>query len=682
MTDWGRAVRRIAGAAATAAMLVPGAAHAVPSWTADPLPVFPRTADEGAGTTSNRAEAVGMSDRGEVVVLLDRITDTTNDLAIAARPPGGAVGAPQTVTTESRSAAALAVAPDGTVLVVWASGAPARLRYAVRPPGGVVGPAQDVPGGDRYYAGLHVASDAAGTMTIAWASSTGPETVVKALRRSAGGTFGAVEPLSGTNGTQDVDLAVNAQGDVLVAFGEGFHVNAALRPAGASAFSPAVQIGADGAGGIGGIAAALGRDGSAGVVWWQYLDDGSGGGNQTRVRAVVRRPSGVFSARQSVSAPANPALFFGDIDLAFDANGGAEALWMRESGSSYILERAVLAPGATAFGPPLDLGEGTTGLFDVSLAADAQGRLLSTYRTAPSPPYLLKVGVQPDAATAPTVVLGAPGSDVQDPVLAADGRGNGAVAFTDSRYHGNPGDPPNAVRVVGFDGAGPLLDGLQLPAGGVAGDALSFGVAPLDVWSPVASTRWSFGDGATADTATPAHVYAAAGSYPVSVTATDARGNATTSATANAVITARPVVPPPADVTPPRISGLSLLRSRFRVGAAPTAVSARAAAGTVFRLTLDEGATVRIVIARELPGRRVRGRCRATGPRTARRCTRVVAKGTLTRVLPAGAARVAFSGRIGRRALAVGRYRATISATDAAGNRRTVKPLRFRVVRR
>jgi hypothetical protein len=43
---------------------------------------------------------------------------------------------------------------------------------------------------------------------------------------------------------------------------------------------------------------------------------------------------------------------------------------------------------------------------------------------------------------------------------------------------------------------------------------------------------------------------------------------------------------------------------------------------------------------------------------------------------------VAFSGRLGRRRLAAGRYRALLSATDAAGNRNRPARLAFRIARR
>jgi hypothetical protein len=56
--------------------------------------------------------------------------------------------------------------------------------------------------------------------------------------------------------------------------------------------------------------------------------------------------------------------------------------------------------------------------------------------------------------------------------------------------------------------------------------------------------------------------------------------------------------------------------------------------------------------------------------------------GTLTRRgLPAGRAFVAFSGRIGRRKLGRGRYRAAVVASDAAGNASRAATVGFAVVR-
>ncbi|MBJ7457126.1 MAG: hypothetical protein JHC74_13810 [Thermoleophilia bacterium] len=102
----------------------------------------------------------------------------------------------------------------------------------------------------------------------------------------------------------------------------------------------------------------------------------------------------------------------------------------------------------------------------------------------------------------------------------------------------------------------------------------------------------------------------------------------------------------------------------------------RRVAGTLVAFGTDRAATVTFRVARRVAGRRAAGRCRplARAPRTAPRCTRIApVRGSFTRPVPAGATRLAFSGRIGGRALAPGVYelRATPRADGLSG--RTAK---------
>lgn len=170
------------------------------------------------------------------------------------------------------------------------------------------------------------------------------------------------------------------------------------------------------------------------------------------------------------------------------------------------------------------------------------------------------------------------------------------------------------------------------------------------------------------------------------------------------------------DRVPPVLSKLSMSRRRFRVGRAPTARSAarkrrRAPVGTSFRYTLSERSTVRISIAAAKRGVKIRRRgalrCGAATRRNRRtllrqllrskpslrgralrralrkrRCT-VYGKGRALVRAGRGPGRVKtpFSGRIGRRALRPGLHRATLTATDPAGNHSRPRRVRFRVVR-
>jgi hypothetical protein len=141
------------------------------------------------------------------------------------------------------------------------------------------------------------------------------------------------------------------------------------------------------------------------------------------------------------------------------------------------------------------------------------------------------------------------------------------------------------------------------------------------------------------------------------------------------------------DTTPPALTSASLTNKTFAVNtrrAAEVPVAARAKRGTVFRHTLSEDARVLVTLQRARAGRRVGRSCRkrARSNRKRRRCTRFVRAGRFAKQSTAGANRHPFSGRIGRRSLRPGKYRATLVATDAAGNRSASRRLKFKVVKR
>jgi Glucose / Sorbosone dehydrogenase len=182
-------------------------------------------------------------------------------------------------------------------------------------------------------------------------------------------------------------------------------------------------------------------------------------------------------------------------------------------------------------------------------------------------------------------------------------------------------------------------------------------------------------------------IYAASLSGPVYRLDTTSPAGAPGCAAAGAAIgSGLPGGPGTGDRLAPRLSGLAMMRRRFRVSRAITAVSAAVrlpGRGSAFRYTLSERARVTFRIYRLLPGRRVGRRCLpATRARRARpRCTRAPLAGTLYRTARAGRRSTPFSGRIGGRALLPGNYRATLRATDAAGNVSAGVAIAFTIVR-
>jgi Ca2+-binding RTX toxin-like protein len=140
------------------------------------------------------------------------------------------------------------------------------------------------------------------------------------------------------------------------------------------------------------------------------------------------------------------------------------------------------------------------------------------------------------------VDVSAAGQSADFPFVAMDSQGNAAALFTRS-------DGTNQLATVaGYDAAGPVLGPLTIPAG-QAGSSLVFAATPVDVWSALASTDWTFGDGGQASGTSVSHTYATAGTYDAKVTATDAVGNSS-SGGGSVAVSGAPLVTPPVTTGP------------------------------------------------------------------------------------------------------------------------------------
>jgi hypothetical protein len=214
-----------------------------------------------------------------------------------------------------------------------------------------------------------------------------------------------------------------------------------------------------------------------------------------------------------------------------------------------------------------------------------------------------------------------------------------------------------------------------------AGQTVSFNGSKSSDTDPGDSLAysWTFDDGSSAFGPLAAHAFATGAPHSATLTVTDPTGlKAVTTVSLPGTATV-------ADHERPVLSELSVV-SPFAV-AWPYADQLSAAANPQrHRLPLSPlRAGHRPDCNRPSRAGRKRGkRCLkpSRGLQHARRCTRWVAVGRLTRRgLKAGRHRTPFSGRLGRRALRPGPYRARLTATDLSGNRSKTRKLRFRVVR-
>jgi acid phosphatase type 7 len=133
---------------------------------------------------------------------------------------------------------------------------------------------------------------------------------------------------------------------------------------------------------------------------------------------------------------------------------------------------------------------------------------------------------------------------------------------------------------------------------------------------------------------------------------------------------------PAPDRRAPVISRLSIAPKRFTVKGRRR--------GATIRYTLSEAASVRFGIRRKYRGRLVGRRCRrpSRANRGGRACIRYGRPARFVRRGVTGRNSRRFTGRIRRHALRPALYRASLVATDGAGNRSRPKRVSFRILRR
>jgi predicted outer membrane repeat protein len=283
--------------------------------------------------------------------------------------------------------------------------------------------------------------------------------------------------------------------------------------------------------------------------------------------------------------------------------------------------------------------------------------------------------------------------------VAVSGLGDGTVTATipaggagDDAANPN-NDSTSTDNTVTLDGTAPDTSIGTTPSDPSGSATASFGFSGTDAGSGVASFECKL-DAESFSACTSPKTYSglADGSHTFQVRAIDGAGNTdgTPAAFAWKIDTSsggagtppQGGTPPPggdgsvADLTAPVISALSLTNKVFvvdRRGPGERVVNAAARRhpkGTAFRYQLSEPGRVVFTISRATTGRKVGTRCVKRTKRNAsrRRCTFFTRVGAFAQDAVAGANRKSFSGKLGRKTLAPGSYRATLVAKDAAGN--------------
>jgi len=489
----------------------------------------------------------------------------------------------------------VSVAPDGTVTAAWAQndGASTRVRVATR--SAVTGHWSDPQylspeGEDVNIFAIFIASDSNGGCTVVWLNDGGT-TFVKSKTRVGSNTAwpeNAVQLNVPGDALYGGALTTRPDGAVVAAI-SGTHsgtnfVRTLIRPAGSADFGDPTDVyrGTDGASDL----ALRYRDADHGVMAWKSTI----GGHENV--SIARYTSGDWTSVGPVTSEDDSPGYVGAI-LA--DNGDITLSWTSWSDGAHHLKAATVAAGQSTAGPVTEFfADDPIGGFLSQLAEDEEGNIVAVWQRWYQQDNLMYTATR----DADTGVWSAP-SELPDSnpgggaVLLADAQGNltvtyfgisggtatvlvsrqrvGTAAWSAAESIGTADytlgtafstlDADNNLLAVWGrtvdsgpqvvfalqDLSGPSLGDVAIPSAGTAGTELRFSVSPLDALSALGATSWDFGDGEAATGNGVGHTYATAGSYTVTVTSTDAFGNAT-SHTGSVTVTDPP--PPPAPEPP------------------------------------------------------------------------------------------------------------------------------------
>jgi hypothetical protein len=658
-----------------------GVASAAPTW-------LPETGLSGAGVEA-QAPSVAVDSEGEALAVWQQPNGTTLEASI--HPPDGSWRSPITIASDASGGGQVAFDADGDATVIW-PGTSNVVESATLPAGATTWtkPVTISPTGASSPA---LAVDSQGDAVAVWTvpvTAAATTTVVQAaFRPAATTTWGSAIQLSTTptTSTPTTDIAATPQvaldphGDAVAAWVQTVGTSpsgvwAASRPVTSGVWQSAVTV-SDSTMASGGAEVALDPAGRATAIW----SDSAG------IGAADLPLGGAWSSPVTVPGSAggfNPS-------LAIDAQGDATAVFNQSVGNGVGPAAkadavATARPAGGAWQTPVVIstqnpvsGHAPGPQVGVDPHGDAVAVWTAFDGTNNTAEAATKVAGGTWPAPSAAVTLSGDSMDPQGPALAVDPQGNAAVVW--QQIAG--GD--FQIQAAGYDAAGPLLDRLSIPARAVAGTPVAFSVTPVDAWSPVSSTTWSFGDGQSGSGETLTHTYANPGSYKVTVTSTDGLGNPNTG---TGTITIAPHSSPAPPPSAPKLSQVSQSHRKWREGSKPATIarkqkSKRPPVGTSFSFTVNEAARVTLAFTQSNAGRKVKGKCRAPNKPNRKHpsCQRTVTRATLGFSVSAGHHAIKFQGHAGKKKIPLGAYTLKLTAINATQQHSRTATLKFTIVK-
>jgi PKD domain len=458
--------------------------------------------------------------RGNLVVVWAQAKESDWTVQVVDRPVGGKWSAPLALSVPANHVASPQVAIagsntvavweryDGQYLIAQAADRDAKTgTWAV--PTSLSAPGRDADS-------PRVAVDARGDAVAVWASVGLSGWTVQAAYRPAGGAWGTVVALEPPQqGTAAPEVVLDSSGRAVAVWastsGSGWRVHAAYGGA-EGAWSQAIAL--SGPDATGSLTPQVGLEGSGDVtaVWSRSI------GTRTVIQSATRDSAGgAWSPPRQISPNGPDAVA---PSIAVNNRGDAVAVWTSSDPSGLSVVADVRKPGKD-WGPSAVLAGAVSGPLAPQIALDARGDALAVWSHSPGGHSRVQAAGRLAGSTSWSQPrdLSMPGADALTPQVTLDTDGDGAAVW--ARYNGQT----FVVQGAGYDGSGPALDKLAVPASGVVGKRLTFAVAPTDVWAAVRTIRWRFGDGSAGQGRLIGHAYARPGRYAAQVTATDSFGH-------------------------------------------------------------------------------------------------------------------------------------------------------------
>ena len=422
----------------------------------------------GSGEADVRAPQVAVNAHGDALVIWSAdIGGPTGVVRVSSRPAGGQWSAPTVISEGAVYDRDVDVAIDaqGNATAIWTefseSASAFVVRSASRPSGGDWSEPVDFSKSSLRSA-ARLAVDPQGKVTAVWlGDGTLSPAVVRSKSRPAGGEWGSEVALSSDDATASADgpqFALDAQGNATAVWGShssggGYIVQTARRPA-AGDWSAASKLGDGRAPQV-----AVDPQGNATAVW-----------ESASTGAFVLSSSRTAAGPWSGPAPMAAGDDVHDVGypwVAADPQGNVTAIWARYNSTDVVAQATRHVAGSTSWSPSVDLSVGRPITAVPAAGVDPQGHVSMVWSSTedpwsgsssvfdPIPPVLGNFGITPAGPfVGQTFGMSVDAFDAWSPVTVSWDFGDGQTANGAAVTHAYSSPGQRTVTVTGVDAAG------------------------------------------------------------------------------------------------------------------------------------------------------------------------------------------------------------------------------------